>query len=128
MLNNVRNVKTTVDARLQSLLASASGYLQKAVQAREKFYQGMDEAAMDARTKGERPADAKYAFGKSQQGGQIIADNKWHMAQSRTFGTMAIARAVYLLVKEHQRSNKLLEENNTLLKEVRDALRRSGNS
>jgi len=112
-----------VDDKLQSLLGSVSKYLQKAVEAREMFYRGQDDAALKATTAGGNPRDAKYSFTKSVLGGQLIADNKWHMAQSRTFALAASARGAYLLVAQQQRTNALLEENNKLLKEVRDALR-----
>lgn len=120
--------RETIDQRLSSLLANTQKYLVKAVQAREMFYQGMDESAADALRKGERPVDHKYAFGKSQQGTQLVNDNKWHMSQSRTFGIAAVARGVYLLVHEQRRTNRLLEEQILLQKETRDALRRLGNS
>jgi hypothetical protein len=102
-----------LDERLTSLVGSASQYLRKAVESRELFYRGMDEAAakaLDEKQPNFGPADAKYRFSKSQKGGQLIADNKWHMAQSRTFALMAIARGVYLLVAEQRRTNVLLEQ------------------
>jgi hypothetical protein len=102
-----------IDQKLRSLLSSASGYLQKAVQARERFYQGTEEAAKQARTEAHPnmgPTDAKVRFAESLMGKQLLADNKWHMTQSRTFALMAIARGVYLLLKEQQRTNVLLEE------------------
>jgi hypothetical protein len=108
MFNRVR-----IDDTLTSLIGSASQYLRKAVNARELFYKGMDEAAAQAlveRQPNMGPTDAKFRFGKSQIGSQLIADNKWHMAQSRTFALMSIARGVLLLVKEQQRTNLLLEQ------------------
>jgi hypothetical protein len=110
-LNMFNRVRT--DDKLTSLITSASQYLRKAVNARELFYRGMDEAAERAlleRQPNMGPEDAKYSFGKSQRGTQLIADNKWHMAQSRTFALMSIARGVFLLVKEQQRTNLLLEQ------------------
>jgi len=109
--------------KLASLVGSASKYLGKAVTARERFYRGLDEAAHkafmeDHPNMGED--DAKYRFGQSVVGKQLINDNKWHMAQSRTFSLMAIAHGIFVLVQEQKQSN-------VLLKEVRDAVRRSGN-
>jgi len=99
-----------IDDKLTSLLASASKYLQKAVDARERFYKGMNDAALSSSRGGDGPEDRKYSFGNSVQGKQLIADNKWHMAQARTFALIAIARAGYLLVLEQRRTNQLLEQ------------------
>src|SRR5690349_14262454 len=99
-----------VDDKLTSLLGSASKYLRKAVDAREAFYRGMEQAALKTPRSGEGPEDHQYAFGKSVQGSQLIADNKWHMAQARTFALLAIARGVYLLVIEQRRTHVLLEQ------------------
>jgi hypothetical protein len=115
-----------VDDKLTSLLGSAAKYLEKAIKARELFYRGLDEAAYKANIEQQPnlgPEDAKYSFGKSVQGGQLIADNKWHMAQSRTFALSAIARACFIMVVEQRRTNRLLEESNTLQKEIRNAVR-----
>jgi hypothetical protein len=115
-----------VDEGMRALLTKAGAFLDRAVDAREAFYGGMDEAAHLARTERHPnmgPTDAKYRFAKSVKGQQLINDNKWHMAQARTWSLMAIAKGIFVLVVEQRRTNKLLEENNTLLKEVRNALR-----
>jgi hypothetical protein len=115
------------DSKLTSLLGSGAKYLEKAVRAREAFYAGMEQAALKAITEAQPnmgPEDAKYRFGKSVTGSQLVNDNKWHMAQARTFYLAAIARGVFVLVAEQRHTNKLQDENNRLLKEVRDALRR----
>jgi hypothetical protein len=99
--------------RLDQLLRSADRYLEKAVQAREDFYAGMEAAALKALTEKQGnlgPTDAKYRFGKSLQGTQLINDNKWHMAQSRSFSLLAIATGVASLLFEQRRTNKLLED------------------
>jgi hypothetical protein len=102
-----------IDDKLRSLLGSTFKYLEKAVDAREDFYRGIDQSkqqALTERAPNMGPEDAKYRFTKSVKGGQLIADNKWHMAQSRTFALASIARGVYLLVSEQRRTNVLLEE------------------
>lgn len=108
------------------LLTKAGEFLDKAVRAREDFYQGIREAAAKAlreRQPNLGPEDAKYRFGESATAKQLIADNKWHMTQSRTWSILAMAKGIHVLVYEHKRTNALLEENNALLKEVRNALR-----
>lgn len=112
--------------KLTSLVTSASKYLSKAVDAREQFYQGMEEAADTALATADRvpnfgPNDAKYRFGQSQRGKQLIADNRWNMAQSRTFALMAVAHGIFVLVQGQRQTH-------VLLKEVKDEIRRSRNS
>jgi hypothetical protein len=111
-----------VNDGIRILMTKAGTFLDKAVAAREAFYQGMDEAAAGFGDPKLRK-DARYRFGESVQAKQLIADNKWHMAQARTWSLMAVGKGIYVLIAEQQRTNKLLEENNTLLKEVRNALR-----
>jgi hypothetical protein len=103
---------------LHRVVGSVYKYLGKAVEARDAFYRGMDEAAARALLEKQPnmgPEDAKYRFGKSVKGAQLIADNKWHMAQSRTFALASIASGMLQLVYEQQHTNKLLQENNALL-------------
>lgn len=99
--------------RLESLISSTNKYIDRAVQARENFYHGMDEAAAKAINEKQPnmgPTDAKYRFGKSLKGTQLINDNKWHMAQSRTFALAGILRGVWLLLREQQETNDLLRQ------------------
>lgn len=107
-----------------NLMTKASKYLDKAVEARENFYAGLDQAGAglgDPRLR----KDAQYRFGESLVGKQFLADNRWHMAQTRTWALMSIAKGVYVLIFEHRRTNKLLEELVMLQKETRNALRRN---
>jgi hypothetical protein len=97
-----------VEDGMRNLLSKAGVYLDKAVKARQQFYQGMDEAELSAEPGMGRLAKVK--FGESVKAKILIADNKWHMTQSRTWALMAIAKGVYVLIAEQRRTNILLEE------------------
>lgn len=112
-----------VDDGVRILITKAGRFLDKAVAARELFYRGTREAEDDARITDTSPAMARMRFAESTVAKEAIADNRWHMAQSRTWSLMAIAKGVYVLVAEQKRTNQLLEENNHLQKEIRNALR-----
>lgn len=98
-----------VNDGMRVLLGKAGGFLDKAVKARETFFRGMDEATLSTGTPNEARL-AKIKFGESTVAKTLISDNKWHMAQSRTWALMAIAKGVYALVAEQQRTNLLLQE------------------
>jgi hypothetical protein len=86
-------VLNMVDDKLSSLLGSVAKYLEKAIKARDLFYRGLDEAAYNASIEQQPnlgPDDAKYRFSQSVKGKQLIADNKWHMDQTRTFALTAV--------------------------------------
>jgi len=108
-----------VNDGMRVLLMKAGEFLDKAVAAREDFYQGVREATQKALTERHPnmgPEDAKYRFGQSQLGKQLIADNKWQMTQARTWALIAMGKGIYALVAEQKRTNQLLEE---VLREVR---------
>lgn len=99
-----------VDDGMRELLMKAGGFLDKAVKARETFYQGMREARAAAKAAGNNTRMAELRFGETTVAKTAIADNKWHMAQTRTWALMAIAKGVYVLVAEQKRTNQLLEQ------------------
>jgi hypothetical protein len=111
---------------LDSFVTSANKYLGKAVEARELFYRGMDEAAVQARMERQPNfgvENAKYRWGKSVKASQLIADNKWHMAQARTFALMAIATGVVELIKEQKQTNTLLTNLDRNLDAIHDSMK-----
>lgn len=116
-----------LDDRLASLVGSTSKYLKKAIQARELFYRGQDEAGASYGDPKLRQ-DARYRFAESVQAKQFIADNKWHMSQSRTFALASIARAAYLILGELRELNKHQERHQQALREIKNAIRGSRNS
>jgi hypothetical protein len=100
-------------------------YLRKAIEAREAFYKGMDMAALKALTEKQPnmgPEDAKYRFGESVEGKQLVADNKWHMTQSRTFALATIATTVLAQLMEQKKTNLLLEQQSEMLGILNDNL------
>lgn len=100
-----------VTEKLTTAVGTVYKYLNKAVEARDTFYRGMEEEAERALLEKQPnmgPEDAKYRFSQSQQGKQLVNDNKWHMAQSRTFALAAIATGVLQLVYEQQQTNRML--------------------
>jgi len=115
------NMGTNSTSKLHTTVGTVFKYLGKAIEARELFYAGQLQASQQAYTEKHPnmgPEDAKYRYATSQQGKQLIADNRWHMAQSRTFGIAAIASAVLQLVYEQQQTNRLLKEQVRLLQNL----------
>lgn len=108
-----------VNSGMRVLMTKAGEYLDKAVIARNNFYRGMEDAASKARRERHPNLgadDAKYRWSKSVQAAQLLADNRWHMAQARTWSLVALTKGVYALVAEQHRTNALLEEQNRILK------------
>jgi hypothetical protein len=87
-------------------------YLRCAVDYREEWYAGLDEAVEEYGVQ-----DGPIKWAETNQAKALSASNKWHFLQSLAFGLFGIARSLQALVGEQQKTNRLLEENNTLLKE-----------
>jgi hypothetical protein len=99
--------------KLGKTVGTVYKYLGKAVQAREQFYRGQEEAreqALKEKQPNLGPEDAVYRFADSLVGQQLIADNRWHMAQAEAFASAAVASGVLQLIYEQQQTNALLKK------------------
>jgi hypothetical protein len=105
-----------------ALTSEARKFLNKAVENRERFYRGLDEAVQRYRAGGNNvyalagtETSAKLKAAQTDIMKTAIADNKWHMQQSMMYSALATAEATNRLVEEQRRTNALLErllENN----------------
>lgn len=99
-------------------LESMKNYIGKALENREEFYKGVDEAENDWRTrrKGTAAAQASSAeaarqiFRSSAIGKTLIADNRWHMVQAMMFGVASCAQSLYTIARDIHLLRKMAEQ------------------
>ena len=85
-------------------------FAKKAVEYRELFYRGQDEAI-----ERDGPVEGPVIWSGSKLGEQYSANNKWHMAQSMMFGSLAQTGYLRMLVVEAKLQSKLLNDIKNLL-------------
>jgi hypothetical protein len=104
------------------LLTEATKFMNKAVRAREAFYQGLKEAGQDFRMgRGSYAsvADAEYKATQSPTMKTLVADNHWHMNQSQMYSALATAKALEDLLAEQKETNRLLKNITHVLGEMK---------
>lgn len=97
----------------RSNFAKQAYYLGVAVEHRESFYRGQDEAIAKH---GEAMGPIKWGELKKAQ--QLSANNKWHMLQSLAFGLVSVNEFLREILKVKQEQLATQRETNNLLRQL----------
>lgn len=109
---------TTTTPQRKTYYESMLDRMRDALQNREQYYQGLDEATNDWETQRanspvRHATDAEAArqiFQNSAQGKLLIGNNRWHMAQAMMFGVADLAHTAHLIYIELRAIRKALEK------------------
>jgi len=116
---------------VETYVRNAEQMARRAIDAREKIYQGMREAVAAFRVRGRGmhvPEDAKQKFLSSTKAKSLIADNRWNMTQCIMYSVLALSRAAAGMLVESKKQTKLLQNIDQNISEVLNAVRSSGDS
>lgn len=108
---------------VETYVRNAEQMARRAIEAREKIYQGMREAVLAApRVRRGRlvhgPEDAKQKFLTSQTAKGFISDNRWNMMQCVMYSVLGLSRAAVGMLAESRKQTKLLENMDKNIAEV----------
>jgi len=92
----------------KQLLDQAFGHLHKAVNLRERIYQGQREARAEAKRKGTTPIIEQQRFMTSAVAQEMISDQNWYMRQADAHSGVATAALLEQLLNEQKATNQLL--------------------
>jgi hypothetical protein len=94
----------------QTYVKNAEEMAGRAIESREKIYQGKREAELRAAQLGLSPIIEVQTWMSHEQCKALVADNQWNIRQSIMYSQLALARAAAGQLAEAKRQTMLLEK------------------